>query len=545
MKKLSLRKKLILLFVLTSTLPIILLGLYDLYNMKSVLLRNTDFFVSENLDRVDDNLNICLDSYNDLLYQIYTNDDLVEWVDNLNEDVNEAVTINQLRRFLQGLFYAKDYVRSITVITEGGEVITYDQMTWATYENSWIKNYSLSVDEMYKMVSDNNHTVLLDTEFGTNFANEDFYLFHMAHRIVDYKKPYRRNGIVILSIDEEFLQDILQTESGEEDETPDYNCLIGKKGQIISCPDDSLIGTEVVSSDYATSLLEDERNEIYSDFIKKNSVIRPYTNVYSYYDEELSWEIVEPIDQSSFMSEMSRQKTIIIIASLILLIATILALRDVLAKEKEAQDEQRHAEIKALEAQINPHFLYNTLDTINWMAIDKDEFDISNAINSLAQILRYAISKSEEMVPLRDEVEWLKKYIYLQQYRLKNKFVCKVEASPEIMDEKIHKLLLQPFVENAIIHGFSKNQEEYILDVAMSAFDDGIRIVIKDNGCGIPKDALEKLMRGEKISDGNKNHLGVRNAMTRLHMYYQSKEKVQIESSEGEGTTITLWVPRI
>ena len=127
MKKLSLRKKLILLFVMTSTLPIILLGLYDLYNMKSVLLRNTDFFVSENLDRVDDNLNICLDSYNDLLYQIYTNDDLVEWVDNLNEDVNEAVTINQLRRFLQGLFYAKDYVRSITVITEGGEVITYDQ----------------------------------------------------------------------------------------------------------------------------------------------------------------------------------------------------------------------------------------------------------------------------------------------------------------------------------------------------------------------------------------------------------------------------------
>lgn len=545
MKKLSLRKKLILLFVMTSTLPIILLGLYDLYNMKSVLLRNTDFFVSENLDRVDDNLNICLDSYNDLLYQIYTNDDLVEWVDNLNEDVNEAVTINQLRRFLQGLFYAKDYVRSITVITEGGEVITYDQMTWATYENSWIKNYSLSVDEMYKMVSEDNHTVLLDTEFGTNFANEDFYLFHMAHRIVDYKKPYRRNGIVILSIDEEFLQDILQTESGEEDETPDYNCLIGKKGQIISCPDDSLIGTEVVSSDYATSLLEDERNEIYSDFIKKNSVIRPYTNVYSYYDEELSWEIVEPIDQSSFMSEMNRQETIIIIASLILLIATILALRDVLAKEKEAQDEQRHAEIKALEAQINPHFLYNTLDTINWMAIDKDEFDISNAINSLAQILRYAISKSEEMVPLRDEVEWLKKYIYLQQYRLKNKFVCKVEASPEIMDEKIHKLLLQPFVENAIIHGFSKNQEEYILDVAMSAFDDGIRIVIKDNGCGIPKDALEKLMRGEKISDGNKNHLGVRNAMTRLHMYYQSKEKVQIESSEGEGTTITLWVPRI
>lgn len=544
MKKLSLRKKLILLFVLTSTLPIIMLGLYDLYNMKSVLLRNTDFFVSENLDRVDDNLNICLDSYNDLLYQIYTNDDLVEWVDNLNEDSNEAVTISQLRRFLRGVFYAKDYVRSITVITEGGEIITYDLMTWATYENSWIKNYSLSVDEMYKMVSGDNHTVFFDTEFGTNFANEDYYLFHMAHRIVDYKKPYRRNGIVIISIDEKFLQDILQTNSDEEGKTPDFNCLIGKKGQIISCPDNTMIGTEVVSQDYSEMLSVAERNDIYSSFIKKNSVVKPYTNVYSYYDDELSWEIVEPIDQSSFMSEMSRQETIIIIASLILLFATIWALRDVLAKEKEAQDEQRHAEIKALEAQINPHFLYNTLDTINWMAIDKDEFDISNAINSLAQILRYAISKSEEMVPLRDEVEWLKKYIYLQQYRLKNKFVCKVEASPEIMDEKIHKLLLQPFVENAIIHGFSRNQEEYILDVVMSELNDGIQIVIRDNGCGIPKEALDKLIKGEKILDGNKNHLGVKNAMTRLHMYYQSKEKVQIESTQGVGTKITLWVPK-
>ena len=536
MKKLSLRKKLILLFVVTSTLPIILLGLYDLYNMKSVLSKNTDFFVSENLDRVDDNLNICLDSYNDLLYQIYTNDDLVEWVDCLNEDVNEAVTINQLRRFLRGLFYAKDYVRSITVITEQGEIITYDQMTSATYENSWIKNYSMTVDEIYKTVSEDNHTVYFDTEYGTTFANEDFYLFHMAHRIVDYKKPYRRNGIVILSIDEKFLQDILQTNTNKEDEAPDFNCLIGKKGQIISCPVSSLIGTVVVENPGDGAV-------VYSDFVKKYSDIKPYTKVYSYYDEKLQWDIVEPIDQSSYIAEMNRKETIIIFASFVLLITTILALRDVLAKEKETQDEQRSAEIKALEAQINPHFLYNTLDTINWMAIDKDEFDISNAINSLAQILRYAISKSEEMVPLRDEVEWLKKYIYLQQYRLKNKFVCRVEVAPSLMDVKIHKLLLQPFIENAIIHGFSKNQEEYLLDVFISEDGDNIKIIIADNGCGISKEALDKLNRGENPADDNKNHLGVKNALTRLHMYYESREKVSIESTEGAGTTIILWIP--
>ncbi len=134
-----------------------------------------------------------------------------------------------------------------------------------------------------------------------------------------------------------------------------------------------------------------------------------------------------------------------------------------LEKEKKKQRISREkAEIRALEAQINPHFLYNTLDTINWMAIDRGEFDISNAIGSLANILRYAITDSNGTVCIRDEIEWLKKYIYLQQFRLKNKFVRVIEVAPELLDVKIHKLLLQPFIENAIIHGFNGEQDEYI-----------------------------------------------------------------------------------
>ena len=116
-----------------------------------------------------------------------------------------------------------------------------------------------------------------------------------------------------------------------------------------------------------------------------------------------------------------------------------------------------------MEAQINPHFLYNTLDTINWMAIDKDEFDISNAINSLATILRYAIADSSGEVFVRDEIDWLKKYIYLQQFRLKNNFTCSINVDPDVMDLRIHKLLLQPFVENSILHGFEGTKNNHVL----------------------------------------------------------------------------------
>src|SRR5690606_22009806 len=124
----------------------------------------------------------------------------------------------------------------------------------------------------------------------------------------------------------------------------------------------------------------------------------------------------------------------------------------------------------------NPHFLYNTLDTINWMAIEKNEFDISNAITSLATILRYAITNSNEMVTVRDEVEWLKKYIYLQQTRLKNTFRCEINVEPEALDFRIHKLLLQPFIENAVIHGFEGIKRENVLRIDMRMEDNFLRI---------------------------------------------------------------------
>jgi len=212
-------------------------------------------------------------------------------------------------------------------------------------------------------------------------------------------------------------------------------------------------------------------------------------------------------------------------------------------KEKEATDKQREAEIKALEAQINPHFLYNTLDTINWMAIDRDEFDISNAISSLATILRYAITDSNGTVCVRDEIEWLKKYIYLQQFRLKNKFVRIIEVAPEVLDIEIHKLLLQPFIENAIIHGFKGEQDEYILEVLLRMENESLTIIIRDNGSGMEPDLVEKINNGQQVKSEEKSHIGMDNAIMRLNMYCEGRAKVHVISELGKGTEITLLLP--
>lgn len=139
--------------------------------------------------------------------------------------------------------------------------------------------------------------------------------------------------------------------------------------------------------------------------------------------------------------------------------------RDSMAKEQELSRQKQKAEITALEAQINPHFLYNILDTINWMAIGKKAFEISRAISALAAILRYGIDNSNGIVTIRDEYEWLKQYLLLQQTRLKEGFESRISIQPEAMEVKVHKLLIQPFVENAIIHGFDGIDRKAVLGV--------------------------------------------------------------------------------
>ena len=113
-------------------------------------------------------------------------------------------------------------------------------------------------------------------------------------------------------------------------------------------------------------------------------------------------------------------------------------------------------------------------------------------ISTLASILRYGITNSNGVVRIREEVEWLKQYIFLQQTKLKNTFNCHINVEPEVMSLSIHKLLLQPFVENAILHGFEGVDREHSLTVEMMQEEDRIRISIEDNGCGMAEEMVRK-----------------------------------------------------
>jgi len=218
-------------------------------------------------------------------------------------------------------------------------------------------------------------------------------------------------------------------------------------------------------------------------------------------------------------------------------------IEDSLQKYMEAVIRQKDAEIVALETQINPHFLYNTLDTINWVAIDKEEYQISEMINSLAVILRYGINKSNRIVTVADEMEWMKKYVFLQQEKVKHNFSCKMDIEEKVLGYRIYKLLLQPFIENAIVHGFEEINPLHELQIRITKEENRLCIVIEDNGKGMEEETVEKLLHGEEMT--GKNHIGIRNSLNRIRLYYGESAEVKIESRIGEGTRITIWLPVI
>lgn len=212
-----------------------------------------------------------------------------------------------------------------------------------------------------------------------------------------------------------------------------------------------------------------------------------------------------------------------------------------------ATKQTKEAEIRALEAQINPHFLYNTLDSINWMAIEKEEHEISYMINNLAQILRYSISNIGNVVTVKNEMDWLTQYLYLQKQRFANIFDYRIYAEPDVYACRMYKLLLQPLIENAITHGFAGYKEGGLLEIKFEKIkDDYIKIQIKDNGVGLDEvsqkrinQLLEQLHLASIVGS-----IGVANVVSRIKLYYGECGKICVES-DNTGTRIILTLPNI
>ena len=214
-------------------------------------------------------------------------------------------------------------------------------------------------------------------------------------------------------------------------------------------------------------------------------------------------------------------------------------IHNLIGQVKESAMEQKNAEISALEAQIDPHFLYNILDTINWKAIENEQYEISEMLVALADILRYAINDAGEFTTIDAEKGWLEKYILLQQEKLGEEIELEFKIQDSYGKCKIHKMLLQPFVENAIKYSFRGYEGAHRLTIEVSKAEEQMHIIIANNGRHIDEDQLKDLNMGKEI----KNHFGISNVRKRLKLYYGEDAVIYFENVSPSGVKVHLFVP--
>ncbi|MCM1253795.1 MAG: sensor histidine kinase [Clostridium sp.] len=213
----------------------------------------------------------------------------------------------------------------------------------------------------------------------------------------------------------------------------------------------------------------------------------------------------------------------------------------------QRERELSSANIKMMQAQLNPHFLYNTLDTMKWIAKANGLQEIVSLSSNLAQILRMSIS-ARPTIRLSEEIALVTAYTEIQEIRFEDKFELLVEVPEPLMDCMVPKLILQPIVENSIIHGFAEREKGTVWISAYEAGENKFQIVVQDDGVGIPQDKLEQLNCGKLLPHEEESghvRIGFYNVNAIIRLHYGEQYGLYAESEKGVGTRVYITLPKI
>ena len=446
-------------------------------------------------------------------------------------------------------------VEGITIQLKTGEIIYYESLSSFSGSETWADKVEIPKIERGAVYFGDGKPVKI--------ADKNHYMFYIARNITDYRIIENFQGTVVLSVNEERIRRAIASDIGSREyllsddvivSAPDPN-KIGKKLSEIQDPEnyqyttaDHEISGFAICNEQPLSyywkmsvsqwiyLLIIISMTIVIVFILLHFFSKPYiqavesiTGVMSCveqgeFDQQVRVDPHLPMEIQQISSGFNEM-----VAHLEMLIA----------KVKQAVLDQKNAELSALEAQIDPHFLYNTLDTINWKAIENEQYEISGMVGALADILRYTVKNAGGTASISEEIAWLKQYIMLQSAKFGKRLDVKIYMPEDVKECRIHKLLLQPFVENTIKYAFA-DQETCALNIRMKKSGEHLHILIQDNGQGMDPDMVAKLNQEECEMEG---HLGIANVRKRLKLYYGRQAALYFESEAGNYTKVHLFIP--
>lgn len=577
----TLLHKLLLGYLALAIIPVLLITVIITILFSGQIQDQSNHLVDQNALQNEVIVQERMQSFKTVLYNLVTDSSFIQMTEEINqddEDDNSVVTAH-IRSMLEQFVYTYDEIRGAVFIADNEEYAAYSK--WYSDTNTLIWQDAERRRALNRAVqAENGLTFLTMKNLREGHTGKADYAILMGYPVRNLRTKVR-TGVLIFAIDDDvlFFQNTADLGHGVKTIVMDSSerIMTGTPEEYINQP-----LTEYLSENYdqgGVYLREHtiegmdwiivnviDRRSLQKEVFRVVGMVvlliviitavfyvivwrfsRRYTGEVqqiAHIIENFNAETYEPIDVSvSKDNELN-----LIISGFSHMSERIRSLVAALQRKNEeiriSEMQRRRAEIKALEAQINPHFLFNTLETINWKAIDHGEEEISNSLGMLGSLLRYSVSNIDILVLLRAEIEWLKKYVSLQKERFNDSFDCSYDVSAEAMDFPVYKMLLQPIVENSILHAFEDVKTGGMIEVKANVWQDGkLHLSIRDNGHGMSEERLKQMRDEIADAKADSRSIGISNVANRLRIYYHGEASMELYSSIEIGTEVILVIP--
>lgn len=580
---LPIRYKIIALLLIISILPSICFGSLISLAVDKIIEKQVTEHTLQLIGQANKSLESYVENMQDISYYISMNPEVIDF---LRKDENrETVNQYEIEQFLQAFTTVNPEIAGILLIDNKGNYISnelYPRNIHSLIEEGWYRK-AIENNGIFKIIG---HPADRSVKSHVNYTNNE--IVSGVRAIMD---PERQTVMGVILIDLKLraisgvIEDVRLGKSG-------YLMVIDDDGEVIYSPQDSLLKKiktgwfENGSSGSVTKMIDGENIQ----FIYRKSPFSNWTtigvfptnesvmeiqriNFYvisflfiigafgigaSYY---LSYSMTRPINQlNAFMNQVESGDLSIrykgnradeigrlgrSFNTMLNKINNLISLIEIQGRQK------REAELQTLQSHIKPHFLYNTLDTINWMSRKKGALDVAEVVESLSQLFRIGLSKGKDIIPLEKEIEHIESYLKIQKARYKDKLNYSISIDSELNHISVLKLVLQPIVENAIYHGIKERRGPGHISIIGKEQAGNLVLYVEDDGVGIPEERLAMLNENlaidfnslEETKSKTTIGYGVMNVQARIKLTYGYPFGLYIESVQGKGTLVKILLP--
>ncbi|OIB02900.1 C50 carotenoid epsilon cyclase [Paenibacillus sp. LC231] len=559
-----------------------LLLIFISYRLSESAVRETaESYTSELINQVNANIQTYITGMKDISLATMNNPNVREYLVSADElqPAELAILKAKISEYFHSIRVSRKDIASINIFGAGGSFIS-DRAE--AEPNPYIV---LSEQPWYRQAKENKgQTVISSSHVQPVIKGEYRWVVSLSRELSGMNSS---NGLGILLIDLNFkvINDMLsKLDLGNRG----YVFVIDRQGRIVYHPQQQLL-----YSNLKTERLEQVLQDKQGGFVVKEGGA---SRIYSIKDTDFGWKIVGVFYENELVDNKKQMQLSFAIAGVLCLGVGVLfsvvisrnltrpikKLQDkmmevekgnfdirvpvghsreisglarsfnvMVLKVKELMDQivieqeiKRKSELNALQAQINPHFLYNTLDSIIWMAESKKHDEVILMTSALARLFRASLSKGREMIPIATEVEHITNYLKIQQMRYQDKIRFTLDMDRELYPYLTLKVLLQPLVENAIYHGIKNKEGPGTITITGRLQDDRIRFQVMDDGIGMDRSKVETLL----ISTGSqhsRNSVGIANVHQRIQLYFGAEYGLSYTSEPGAGTIVTVLIPAV